>query len=395
MEMNRRHFVQSFANVGVVGAMTAALGAYGSSAAAAQTREAKHGDGPALYGPYLNLRTGKGNQLAYARIQGDLDWGKQKYFWFQGYAMGAEPDKKIQDLFGAQGFGVIRFNQREDGAIERMCREIILYTDLRSGEVINEWHNPYIDETVEVVHVANDPYNYLIEEYFPAPPEFGGLNKEKAPPRVPFILPWYQHGDKLEMEVHIHLAYPAALQPDKWPRESAGPIARVSEMFAHHVDPADMQNEKITSLNYQGTWNRVTPWLPWMLMGQRPGHVMYAAFMGHNGSSRKRAVALRHRLCGKTLRQVLRRAYGVYLSQPVEPGKLRARAYAKTCKVRTKRSLRSFRVDAWADHRVASEPQSPRHPWRGEAAIVLPPSMAPGRSRPARKQPCAHPPLRQ
>ena len=67
---------------------------------------------------------------------------------------------------------------------------------------------------------------------------------------------------------------------DKWPRESAGPIAQVSEFFAHHVKVEDLQNEKITSLDYTGTWNRITPWLPWMLMGQRPGLCQYACFMG-------------------------------------------------------------------------------------------------------------------
>ncbi len=36
------------------------------------------GHGPAIEGPYLDLRTGLGNQLAYARIQGDIDFGKQK-----------------------------------------------------------------------------------------------------------------------------------------------------------------------------------------------------------------------------------------------------------------------------------------------------------------------------
>ncbi len=129
------------------------------------------------------------------------------------------------------------------------------------------------------MHVDNDPYNYTIEEYFPPPPEFGGLNKEKAPPRIPFVLPWSQHGDWLEMELHIHLAYPSALQPDEWPRESSGPIVQVSEMFAHHVKAEDMQNPKITSLDYRGTWNRVTPWLPWMLMGQQPGHCLYVSTM--------------------------------------------------------------------------------------------------------------------
>lgn len=278
MTLNRRQLMGSFAGVGAVGAMDAALGAMSRPANAA-SGGSKHGMGPGLKGPYLDLSTGRGNQLAYARIQSDVDFGKQKYFWFKGYAMGLRDGHKIDDLFGAQGFGVIRLNEREDGSMERICREVILYTDMR-GEIMHEWHNPYIDEKVEVVHVANDPYNYLIEEYFPAPPEFGGLNEEEAPPRIPFVLPWYQHGDWAEMEIHIHLNYPSALQPDKWPRESAGPMSRVSEMFAHHVKVEDLQNPDITSLDYRGTWNRVTPWLPWMLMGQAQGHIQYNAFMG-------------------------------------------------------------------------------------------------------------------
>jgi hypothetical protein len=281
MNASRRSFITSFASVGAAGAMTMALSAMGRNAEANTGAAAKYGIGPAIDGPYLNLRTGRGNQLAYARLQSDVDFGKQKYFWFKGYVMANRPAKKVDDLFGAQGFGVIRLNERPDGVIERMCREIILYTDLRSGEVMDEWYNPYIDETVRVVQVANDPYNYTIEEYFPAPPEFGGFNEEKAPPRIPFVLPWYQHGDWLEMELHIHLAYPSALQPDEWPRESAGPINQVSEFFAHHVRAEDMQNPDVTSLDYRGTWNRTTPWLPWMLMGQQQGHCQYACFMGN------------------------------------------------------------------------------------------------------------------
>ena len=82
------------------------------------------------------------------------------------------------------------------------------------------------------------------------------------------------------MESHIHLYDPTALQPDNWPRESAGPMARVSEFFAHHMNAADMQNPKLTKVPYHGLWNRTTPWLPWMLMGQAPGHCQYQCFMG-------------------------------------------------------------------------------------------------------------------
>ena len=291
MSTTRRDLLTNFATVGPLGALSLGLlqsgQALGAAHSTAPTSSApnpyltsRYGKGPALEGPYLDLRTGKGNKLAYARIQGDLDNTKQKYFWFKGFVSGVRPGKKIDDLVGAEGFGAIRLNQLPDGTIQRMCREIIVYTDPRSGDVLQEWKNPYLNETVKVVHVDNDPFNYMIEDFFPLPPKFGGLNTDAPPPRVPFMLPWYQHGDWLDMEIHIHLAYPNALQPDKWPRESAGPIAQVSEFFAPHVKAADMQNEKLTTVDYRGTWNRITPWLPWMLNGQMPGHCQYSCFMG-------------------------------------------------------------------------------------------------------------------
>ena len=288
MQMQRREFLGSFASVGALGAMTMAMAATAEAKAKAGVAAAAAGSvggrGPALKGPYLDLGTGAGNKLAYARIQGDLDATKQKFFWFKGYLNAVQPGKRIVDLMGTQGFGSIRLVQRPDGAIERLCREIILYTDLRSGEVLDEWKNPLNGETVKALHVDNDPFNYLIEDHFPTPPAFGGRNKDVTPPKIPFVLPWYQHGDWLEMEIHIHLNYPNALQPDKWPRESSGPMAQVSEYFAHHVRAEDMQNPKLTTVNYRGTWNRVTPWLPWMFMGQEPGHCLYNCFMGNTSN---------------------------------------------------------------------------------------------------------------
>lgn len=288
-QTSRRAF---FETAGGLGAALAAVGAGVATAvlpgeADASTRRnsggaasSRYGKGRGIEGPYLDLRSGRGNQLAYARIQGDIDWGKQKYFWFKGYIMGVEPQKRIRNLLGATGFGAIRLNLRPDGVIERLCREIILYTDLQTGEVIPEWKNPITNETVKVVHVDNDPFNYLIEQFYPVPPSHRQLPGAPPPERRPFVLPWQQHGGTLAMETHIHLAFPNPLQPDKWPRESAGTVAQVSEMFAHHIPVAEMQNPKITGLDYAGVWNRITPWLPWMLMGQRPGMCQYACFMG-------------------------------------------------------------------------------------------------------------------
>jgi hypothetical protein len=64
-----------------------------------------------------------------------------------------------------------------------MLREIVFYRDIKTGEILKTWHNPYTDRTVDVVPIANDPFNYTISEFYPDPPSYGGLNAVKPPKR--------------------------------------------------------------------------------------------------------------------------------------------------------------------------------------------------------------------
>jgi hypothetical protein len=50
---------------------------------------------------------------------------------------------------------------------------------------------------------------------------------------------------------------------------------RVSEHFIYVVKRADVENPHLTHIPHVGSWSRITPWLPWMMMGQAPGHVSY------------------------------------------------------------------------------------------------------------------------
>ena len=277
--MKRREIYKNIGNVGAMGAGALALNMMSNHAKADSASSYGQSMGQSLSGPYIDLMTGPGNKVGYARLNGDLDESKQKYGWFKGFIMAIRPNKPILDALGFQGFGVSRLEKQADGSYAKILREVGLYTDLRTGEVLEEWKNPMTNENVRVVHIANDPFNYVIEDHFPEPPKFGDLNQEEIP-KIPFILPWQQRGDRLDMEIHINLFYPNALDPKKWVRESNGPMVQVSEGFAYHVDANKMQDANYTTLPYSGTWNRITPWLPWMHMGQTQGHMMYSAFMG-------------------------------------------------------------------------------------------------------------------
>ena len=77
------------------------------------------------------------------------------------------------------------------------------------------------------------------------------------------------------MERHINLYYPNALDPKTWIRESAGPMNQVTETYVYNLSLADLQNPDLTTVDTTTIWGRHTPWLPWMLMGQAPGHCLY------------------------------------------------------------------------------------------------------------------------
>lgn len=217
----------------------------------------------------------KWNRDTYARLDADLDPSKEKVGWLKGKVFGVRPNEKIRPLFVMEGFSVVRTKQLEDGSWRRMLRECVFYRDFETGELLKTWDNPYTGETVKVVPIANDPFNYTISEFAPEPPNYGGLNADK-PPRKPFLLDWTDGpNNTIVLNTGINLYYPAALQPEKWPRESAGPMNRVSEQFIYVFDRADAEDPGKTHLPSVGSWSRVTPWLPWMLMGQAEGNINY------------------------------------------------------------------------------------------------------------------------
>ncbi|MFZ4689856.1 MAG: DUF1838 family protein [Polymorphobacter sp.] len=256
------------------GALAAGMAATGAAAATMK------GDPTSLKGPAVDLMTPRGNMQAWARLLGNTDMTSTKYGWAQGLIQGVQPGEAIRDICGFTMLSCARLLPHESGTgYRKILREIGLYTDLKTGEIVEEMVNPYLGETVKVVPITNDPFNHTITEFAPSPPSYGGLNRA-APPPKPLQLDWTRRGDTLNLFSHINLFYPSSLPPAKWPRENANPFNQVTETFLYQIPWADMQNPKKTGVEYSGTWARTTPWLPWLLMGPTPGHAQYATFMG-------------------------------------------------------------------------------------------------------------------
>lgn len=279
--MNARRDFLSKASIAALGVGAAGCGMLQQAAAMESAKSAKQ-LGPTLLDPATTYKNNYWNRDAWARLISDLDFGKQRAGWWSGVVLGVYPGQKVKELCGFEGFSFSRLVDDGNGVYQKLLREVGFYTDLKTGEVLEEFTNPYTDEKVKVVHVANDPFNHHIGPFLPKGPSYGGLNKLEETPDIPLLLNWRETGDgKVALAMDIHLQYPSALQPDKWPRESSGSMVEVSEMFRYVIDIDDLADESKTAVDFTGTWNRITPWLPWMLMGQAPGHIVYTATMGN------------------------------------------------------------------------------------------------------------------
>lgn len=274
-DFSRRHLLGAGAAIGAAAAGSLAFSATPAQAMGRRITPA------GLKSDYLDLaNNAHDNMIAYARLAGDIS-GKPTHGWFAGVVTGVREGEKLQDLFRFEGFSSYRMEPLEDGrGYRRLLREVGFYTDLETGEILEEWKNVYTGETVKTVPVANDPFNSEIRDTFGQPPQYGGLNEADKRPEIPFFLPWEPRGNTMNLDRHIHLYYPSALQPDEWPRESPGKFSRVSEYFLYQIPMADLHNPDLTHVNYTGSWARVTPWLPWMYMDQAQGHIVYQCFMG-------------------------------------------------------------------------------------------------------------------
>lgn len=222
------------------------------------------------------------NRDAWSRMQGDLNPENEKICDTRGVVLGVKPGEAAKELCGFEAFLATRLVPQEDGTIRRLNKEVIFYTNPRTGEIIDTWTNPWTGEECRVVQVANDPFNYTISEWLIlAPEDFKSADPEKSKPRkLPLIFPWQEFGpDLISLSTDMHLLYPNSLDPAKFVRESSGPMVQVSEMMRYNVSRKDLENPDLSSVQYTGTWARITPWLPWMLMGTEPGHVVYNGAM--------------------------------------------------------------------------------------------------------------------
>ena len=210
------------------------------------------------------LKPGAEQLAAFRKIVCTVNNEEVSYYAWEGEVFSRVPGEKDRKLMGVIGMSVRQcgtvVNKEKGDGFRLVSREILLYTDPKSGEVLTTWNNPWTAETVDVVHVENDPVNQ--------PPFFPISWGDR-----PFTLPFKGIGNNWWLTLTYPLFYENELGGEY--QDYVGGKYHASEMFNYLGDVDTLTDKDSNSAAVQIGWARISQWLPWMKMGDRTGMLYF------------------------------------------------------------------------------------------------------------------------
>jgi len=208
----------------------------------------------------IDLATPEGVLTANRKIHCHLEDGKPALYYWQGDVFSRRQGEADKRLFQVQGMNIracTTVNDPQKGkGFKLVSREILLYLDPNTGEVLRKWSNPWTGKEVEVMHVANDPVN---STWMPT----GRDGK-------PVTWSGYEIEDTVFIGAEVPLFYTNPLAGEY--QAQVGGTYHATEMFNFMANKKRLLDPKVKGLDdVHVGWVRMSQWLPWMEMGGREG----------------------------------------------------------------------------------------------------------------------------
>ena len=202
------------------------------------------------------------------KIQCSLNDEEDIVYRWSGRAYSRVPGERDKHIFNLEGMNIRQCTSVEDpvrGTGYRMVsREIMLYLDPKTSDIIDTWENPWTGATNEVIHVANDPVNMR--------PSFG---KNAEGEVTPFHLDEINGTYMLKFEVPLFYRNPLAGDYQQY----VGNDYHATEIFDFNGQVDELLDPNQDTAYPVVSWVRIADWLPWMEMRSRAG-LLYFNAMG-------------------------------------------------------------------------------------------------------------------
>jgi hypothetical protein len=221
----------------------------------------------------LDLARPADNLTAWMKLRASTET-RDVYFWFTGTLDIAVPGEPIRPLVALESLLLRRAEKKGEHLYHVTDWEATIYRHPETGEVAEQIDNPFINRRVRPLHYREGPVPF---EYTAVrQPRLLGMETPFATKDGPFNYPWkIVSGDLWMTKAFYIFGRPQWLDIREFPLETpATPlnVASVTTLKARLEEVRDPARPAVaTEMFYQAT----SDWLPWMLMGQTPGFVVW------------------------------------------------------------------------------------------------------------------------
>lgn len=277
-------------------ALTSLLGLTAAASigtASATTVTARHGAHQRGVGKALDFNDPIDNLYAFGKIWSAYD--NPIVGAFHGIMYMRMPGKRLVPVFGFSGTGCTQARFDPAGFLNIKSRETGLFTDLRTGEVLEYWDNPLTGERCEVYHFYNEMNGGRLTTEIPKFSVGGAgdspttMNEGTVFPdadgRTPFRLPFTPFGDDLLLQWDYAHEYGNPVTPEGWPSYSTGPRLTPSEHFQIYASRKEVEDRSLPFAKMRAGFSRMSECWPWMRMGkhEQRGLTLFGRMHSHKG----------------------------------------------------------------------------------------------------------------
>ena len=247
----------------------------GSAAALATTAVVGAPSSVAARRTPIDLTGPVGNVTAYLKLRASTVT-QDVYYWFTGTLDLAVAGEPVKPIVRVESLILRRTEKVGDLAWNVIDWEAALYRDLQTGEYLApdaEILNPHTGRKVRPLHYREGPVRFRFTD---REPRILGSRDIMPNTGKPFSYPWRIVAGDLYMTKSSYIRAPNWLPPADWPLESSGPEIIVATHSTLKAPLTEIENPRVASAHTDFFYTATSGWLPWMLMGQTPGHVIWA-----------------------------------------------------------------------------------------------------------------------
>lgn len=197
----------------------------------------------------------------YLRVRADTG-GAESVLYLQGNVFSMIPGEKSMELFAYQGYTISRLETTETG-YRLLGREVGLFLDHRTGRIMETWRNPFTQESLPVIQIWNDPVNQSFEY------------DANTLPYIRQFLPSTKLGESVVYHSELFPFYPHVLSQRLYGEYVQSEYFQSAEFYEYRTRLTDLADSLATSVPAEISFTWFAPWLPFMKMGDREGHLVF------------------------------------------------------------------------------------------------------------------------